>query len=432
MALYLAGDHYVGHRPTSIQGRSQLPYHGKKSGEVSGHMQVMLSPQEASKPRSRLRVVRWLAGFGSFGVPQAAAPIAFALLALPITGSAGSGAAMVFAMTAAQVLGAVPVSRLGNRFDSVGYLRALIAVRTVALAAVTVLAAACAPFGYLILAVTAAGAVSGAAYGHQRLLLNHLVAPDRLPRALGVAATLNEIVFAVAPVLASLLGAVSPLWAMAAITALGIGPMVLMPSIPVARGLHAKRSTRAQQPIPAQVFLWLLCAAAGSGVVAAVEVGAVSFALTFGLQVGWAFIFALVLCIGSVTGGIWVSVRNRMPEACKVVAFLAATTAASGLILAGGHLASTLVGAALIGFFLPVLGTFYSLILDQLAPPHRRAEVFALLRTATSLGVITVSGLLALLGLRATLIGSFALILVAFLSALYSVLFRTRGPARAT
>src|SRR5688572_22391250 len=240
--------------------------------------QAMFSPQEASKPRSRLHVVRWQAGFGSFGVPQAAAPIAFALVALPITGSAGSGAAMVSAMTAAQVLGAVPVSRLGNRFDGVRYLRALIAVRTVALAAVTVLAAVGAPFGYLILAVTAAGAVNGAAYGYQRLLLSHLVAPDRLPRALGVATTLNEITFAVAPVLASMLGAVSPVWAMAAITTLGIGPMVLMPSIPVARGLPAKRSTQAQQPIPAQVLLWLFCAAAGSGVVAAVEVGAVSFA----------------------------------------------------------------------------------------------------------------------------------------------------------
>jgi hypothetical protein len=395
-------------------------------------MQAMRSSQEASKPRSGLRVIRWQAGFGSFGVPQAAAPIAFALLALPITGSAGSGAAMVFAMTTAQVLGAVPVSRLGNRFDSVGYLRALIAVRTVALAAVTVLAAAGAPFGYLIVAVTAAGAVNGAAYGYQRLLLNYLVAPDRLPRALGVAATLNEIVFAVAPVLASLLGAVSPLWAMAAITALGIGPMVLMPSIPAADGLHTKRSAQAHQPIPAQVLLWLLCAAAGSGVVAAVEVGAVSLALAFGLQVGWAFIFALVLCMGSVTGGIWVSVRNRMPETWKVVAFLATTTAASGLILAGGHIVTTLAGAAVIGFFLPILGAFYSLALDQLAPPHRRAEVFALLRTATSLGVITVSGLLALLGLQATLIGSFALLLVAFLSALHSVLFRSRGPTRAT
>ncbi|MFC7739995.1 hypothetical protein ACFQXA_02035 [Nocardiopsis composta] len=89
-------------------------------------------------------------------MPQAAAPIAFALVALPITGAAESGAAMVFAMTAAQVLGAVPVSRLGRRFNAVRYLRALIAVRTAAFAAVTVLAAREAPFALLIAAVIAA------------------------------------------------------------------------------------------------------------------------------------------------------------------------------------------------------------------------------------------------------------------------------------
>src|SRR5690606_33856708 len=178
--------------------------------------------RKADGSRSRLDLLRWQAGCGTFGVPQAAAPIAFALVALPITGAAESGAAMVFAMTAAQVLGAVPVSRLGRRFNAVRYLRALIAVRTAAFAAVTVLAAREAPFALLIAAVIAAGAVNGAAYGYQRLLLNHLVEPAGLPRALGVAATLNEIAFALSPVAASLLGGVSPVWAMAAITALGV------------------------------------------------------------------------------------------------------------------------------------------------------------------------------------------------------------------
>ncbi|MEU1900919.1 MFS transporter [Nocardiopsis dassonvillei] len=363
--------------------------------------------------RSRLDVVRWQVGYGMFGVPQAAAPIAFALLALPITGTAESGAALVFAMTAAQVLGAVPVSRLGRRFNGVHYLRALIAVRTLALAAVTVLAAVQAPFGLLLVAVTAAGAVNGAAYGYQRLLLNHLVEPSGLPRALGVAATLNEVGFALSPVLASVLGAVSPVWAMAAVTALGVGPLLLMPRVPGARGSEVSGAPRVRTPVPRAVFLWLFCAAASAGAVAAVEVGAVSFALSFGLEPGWAFLFALVLCAGSVAGGVWVSVRNRTPAPWQVVAFLAATTAGSGLVLVGGHLSLTLTGAAVIGLFLPMLGTFYSLALDGLAPPDRRAEMFALLRTASSLGIIAVSGLLALLGLRAALVGSFALLLVA-------------------
>ncbi|OLT53315.1 MFS transporter [Cellulosimicrobium sp. CUA-896] len=366
-----------------------------------------------STSRARLDVLRWQAGYGMFGVPQAAAPIAFALVALPLTGTASSGAALVLAMTAAQVLGAVPVSRLGRRWNGVRFLRALIAVRTVALAAVTVLAAATAPFALLVVAVLAAGAVNGAAYGYQRLLLNHLVEPRSLPRALGVAATLNEVTFALAPVLASVVGSVSPVWAMAAVTVLGVGPMLLMPSIPKAHGLEVGGTSRTRRRVPRAVLVWLCCAGATGGAVAAVEVGAVSFALSFGLEPSWAFLFALALCAGSVLGGIWVSVRNRMPSGRRVVGFLAATTAGSGATLAGGHLALTLAGATVIGLFLPMLGTYYSLVLDRLAPPGRRAEMFALLRTSSSLGVIAVSGLLAAFGLRAALLGGFALLVLA-------------------
>lgn len=384
------------------------------------------SGQETGTSRSRVNLLRWQVGYGTFGVPQAAAPIAFALVALPLTGTAESGAGLVFAMTAAQILGAVPVSRMGRRFNGVHYLRALIAVRTIALAAVTMLAAVEAPFGFLFVAVIAAGGVNGAAHGYQRLLLNYLVEPGKIPRSLGVAATLNEITFALSPVLASLLGAVSPVWAMAALTALGVGPLLLMPRIPEARGLQVSATTRARRRVPRAVFLWLFCAIASGGAVAAVEVGAVSFALAFGLEPSWAFLFALALCVGSVLGGVWVSVRNRMPSLGKVITFLAATTTGSGLVLVEGHIALTLAGASVIGLFLPMLGTFYSLALDELATPERRAEMFAFLRTASSLGIIAVSGLLALLGLQAALIGSFALLLIAFsLATAHCVL--TRG-----
>jgi hypothetical protein len=53
---------------------------------------------------------RWFASNALLAAPQAAAPVAFALLALPLTGDAKSGAAIVMAMTAAQVLGAVLAS----------------------------------------------------------------------------------------------------------------------------------------------------------------------------------------------------------------------------------------------------------------------------------------------------------------------------------
>ncbi|MEH0108508.1 MFS transporter [Tersicoccus sp. MR15.9] len=379
---------------------------------ADGHVNA---PTIERSSRRRTDVLRWQIGYGTFGVPQAAAPIAFALVALAITGSAATGAALVFTMTTAQVLGAVPVARLGTRFAGVPYLRMLIAMRTAAFGVLTVLAAVAAPFPWLVAPVVVAGVVNGAAYGYQRMLLNHLVDPARLPRALGVAATLNEVTFAVAPALAALLGALSPTWALAAVTVLGVAPLVLLPNVPVpapALDTPSHRPRTPRQPFPPGVLLWLLCAGASGAVVAAIEVGAVSFALSFGLGPGWAFLFALVLCVGSVSGGVWVSIRNRVPGLGKVAVFLAATTAAAGLVLVGGNLATTLVGAAVIGFLLPVLGTFYSLVVDRLSPPHRRAELFAVLRTANNLGVIAVSGLLAVLGLTAALVGSFALLVL--------------------
>lgn len=237
-----------------------------------------MTTMTASSARSW--VLRWQAGNGLAGVPQAAAPIAFALLAWPITGSAESGAVLVLAMTAAQIAGAVPVSRLGDRFDGVRYLRALVAIRTAALLTVTGLAAAGTPFPLLVAAAVAAGSVNGAAHGYQRMLLTRLVAADRLPRALGVAATLNELTFAASPVLAAVLGAVSPVAAMLVITMLGAGPMVLMPDVALP---PPEPRAAGRQPIPREAYLWLFCALASAGSVAAVEIGAVSFALSFGM-----------------------------------------------------------------------------------------------------------------------------------------------------
>jgi hypothetical protein len=68
--------------------------------------------------------------------------------------------------------------------------------------------------------------------------------------------------------------------------------------------------------------------------------------------------------------------------------------AGSALAAAGVSVAATLAGAVLIGLVLAPLATHYSLVLDTLAPPHRRAEVFALMRTANACGVILASALL--------------------------------------
>src|SRR5699024_973184 len=133
----------------------------------------------ASARRTDGRLLRWFVSYGAFTVPQAAAAIAFAHIALPVTGDPSSAAARVPRMTVAQVVGADPVARVGRGFAPIPSLRALIGVRTVALAAVAGLAGLGAPFSLLVASAAAAGLVNGAAFGHLRAVLNHLVSAGR-------------------------------------------------------------------------------------------------------------------------------------------------------------------------------------------------------------------------------------------------------------
>ncbi len=290
-------------------------------------------------------LIRWLLAYGAFGVPQAAGPIAFTLLAMPLTGNAGSGAALVLAITLAQIAGSVPFARLGRAFNAVSYLKALVAVRAAAFVTLALLAQMQAPFPVLIAVATCGGLVNGAAFGFLRSILNHLVAPGGMPRALGLAATLNEVTFVVAPILASVLGsAIDPVVALLILVALGTMPVALVPAIPAAAAPKPDLEAMAHGGglLRPAVILWLACTLANSAVVAAIEIGAV-----------------------------------------------------------------------VIGCFLAPLGTFYSLSLDALAPPHRRAEVFALSRTANSLGVILASATLTFASLQVTLVTSAILIFIA-------------------
>lgn len=363
-------------------------------------------------------LLRWYGSFGSFGIPQAAAPIAFALVALPLTGDAGDGAAMVLSLMVAQLIGAVPIARLARRHNTVNYLKLLILIRALALAAVALLAASGAALIWLVVATGVAGLVNGAAYGLHRSVLNHLVAPGRLPRALGIAATINELVFVSAPILASALGAVNPVMAVAVLSLLGAAPLILLPRIPDAAAPPEAATAAKTRIITWPICLWLLCAAATYAAVAAVEIGAVAVAISFGFSPNLGFIFPVVLCIGSVAGGIWVSVRNRRASGRMVILYLGMTAFGSGLIAWNQSVILTMIGSIIAGYLLPLLATHYQLVLDELAPPHRRAEVFALLRNAGSIGLITISLTLTVWSLSVTLITAAIFILVATLTAL--------------
>jgi hypothetical protein len=358
--------------------------------------------RSSDRPASPRALLRWFVSSATLGVPQAGGPIAFSLVALVLTGQTSGGAAMMLAMTLAQVAGAIPIARLGRRLPLATVLRLLVVVRTSALASVALLAAYQASFPWLVALAAVAGSVNGAAYGYLRAVLNHLVPASRFPRALGIAATLNEATFVLAPVAASGLGTVSPAFAVLALAALGAVPALLVPSTgssPIG-GVHGPEGSI----LGASILLWLACAAAGGAAVAAIEIGAVALALSFGYAPALAILFTVPLCLASVAGGLWVSVRNRMASRKAVLAQLLVMTLGSALAALDLSVATTVVGAVLIGSVLAPLATYYSLVLDTLAPPQRRAEVFALLRTANAAGVIFASAVLTVVSLAVALI----------------------------
>ena len=107
---------------------------------------------------------------------------------------------------------------------------------------------------------------------------------------------------------------------------------------------------------------------------------------------------------------IWLSAIIAEPDrlnhanAKVVLVQLAVMSCGSALAAANHSMAVTIAGTLLIGAVLTPLGTYYSLALDALAPPERRPEIFALLRTSQAIGVVFASALLALFGLSTALV----------------------------
>ncbi|QQS11704.1 MAG: MFS transporter [Rhodospirillales bacterium] len=363
---------------------------------------MIRSPNRPGDPAGRWPLLRWYVSSATFGVPQAAGPVAFALVALSMTGDTRGGAAMMLAMTLAQVAGAVPIVRLGAHLPPTAFLRLLIAIRTLALASIVPMIAYEASFAWLVVSAAVAGSVNGAAFGYLRAVLSRLAPASRLPRALGIAATLNELTFVLAPVAASGLGTVSPVFAVLALVAIGALPALLVPDTGAAQVDMARRA--GGTALDRSILLWLMCAASSGAAVAAIEVGAVALALRFGHEPALAILFTVPLCVASVAGGIWTSVRNRMAGRRTVLAQLGVATSGAALGALDLSAAATVAGAVLIGSVLAPLGTHYSLVLDKLAPPHRRPEVFALLRTANATGVIIASATLTVVSASTALI----------------------------
>ena len=363
-----------------------------------------------SSPRRPRGFARWIAANVGSAVPLSMAPITFGLATLS-QGDLHAGALMMTAMTVAQVVGAVPIAAAGRRFSVTAYARVLTGFRTLAFVGLVLAIAAEAPVsgpggrrrsrraGQRGDLRRTAGAperhggldqVAARAWGRcdrERTRLRDRADPGlhgrrRVGRRGGQHHGAHQCTAprGVAAHRASHAGGIDP-------PPEGVGP----PSEGVVR--------------PATV-VWLLAAASASACVASIEVGALALALRHELAPGAAFLFTVPLCVGSVLGGVWISVRNRRLRQRTVVVMMLLTVVGMLAVAWDAWIGSALAGVVLIGVFLAPLGTSFSLLIDDVLPPTRRPEGFALLRTSKSVGLITASSVIAFGSLAAAFLVS--------------------------
>jgi MFS transporter, DHA1 family, inner membrane transport protein len=354
-------------------------------------------------------LTRWIGANVGSSIPQSMAPITFGLVTLS-QGDPSGGALMMTAMIAAQVLGAVPIASVGRRFGATAYIRGLTAFRTLAFAGLVLAVSVGAPIAVLVGVAILAGLVNGAIFGLLRSVLNDLVTSTNLLRALGVAATANELIFVSGPILASTIGGASVIAAVSIMALASALPLVLLPRIAHQPTLELT-DVRQQSipPIPPRAAIWLLAAASASACVASIEVGSVLLALRYQLAPGAALLFTVPMCVASVLGGVWTSIRNRRFRQRTVVAMFLLTVIGMLTIAWNTWIGFTIAGVVLVGLFLAPLGTSFSLSIEGTLPQSRRVEGFAMLRASSSVGIIVASSMIAFGSLATSFIVSAAL-----------------------
>src|SRR5690606_28497235 len=124
--------------------------------------------------------------------------------------------------------------------------------------------------------------------------------------------------------------------------------MLLLPRIPsaTAPGPEQRRSRLRLTPM---IALWLVCGGASAAAIAAIEIGAVPMAVSFGLPAAWGVLFPVAICTTSILGGIWVSVHNRVPRRRTVLAWLTVTGLGVAAVGFGHSVTATVLGALLVG-----------------------------------------------------------------------------------
>ncbi|MFI0483495.1 MFS transporter [Actinomadura sp. 9N215] len=360
--------------------------------------------------------LQWYAGAQLTRLPIAMAPLAFTALTAAVTGSYTTGAAMVSAIMIAEVVCAMPVGRLLDRFGIARPLRVLLVFRGAAYLGLLAASLGDMPPVVLIALAVLVGALGGGLLGGLRALLTAVVGESLLARAVAVNAMLVEGVIVGGPLLVALLtqiSATTPILIMAMASAAA--------ALFVPGGQAGARTGRRVGPAGALVkplFGWAFGVFALGHLLSTIEVAALPLADRYGGGTGLASILVATLCAAAIGGGAVYSLRDRRATVGLAVVLL--------LVLAGGGLTVTLapnlpvmlVGAAAAGLCTAPLSAVSSVAAESRVPPTRRAEGFALLNTAQGLGFGVGASTLSVLPLSAVgLLGCASAVLAALVIA---------------
>lgn len=325
----------------------------------------------------------WSAGAQLARLPVAMAPLAFTATTAALTGSYGTGAAMVAAEAVAEVVCAVPVGRALDRFGVARGARLLLVLRGLAYVGVLAAVTADVPAAVLVGLAAVPGTLGGGVLGGFRAMLTGVVGPSRLSRAVAVNAMVVEGVIVGGPVLVALLAAAAAAGPLAAMAAASMLAALFVPRTATPpRSAAVAGVGELVRPLAG----WACAAFAFGHVTSTIEVAALPLAQRLGGGAGAAAGLVAALSVASVLGGIAYVAAKRdggRRTACGLLVVLAAGSTTAAL---GRDWPVVVVGAVMVGVCAAPLFTILSVRAEHLVAAHRRAEGFALLATAQGLG----------------------------------------------
>lgn len=378
-------------------------------------------------------MIRWSIVRVLTRLPILAAPISFIMLSRTQLGTYGPGAWMSGADVLAECI-AAPL--LGRRLDRYPMRKEVLAALTVNAASLLAIVAGVHELptaALVVLAGVAGGSISGL-IGGLRSQLTKMVPADAVTTALSWESVLADVVFTVAPAVATALAlGVDGRLPLVLMSAGSVTAMMLVPGLP---GINDRASTGAPSS-PAQLRILLsawpiyLTSAAAMFIAAEVEIALSPLLQQSHQSIGWAGPLLSIFAAASVLGGLCYGLRD-WPGSHRSQSLVLLT--ADAILVAAAAFSAT-VGLALMVLALAAAGvlqagmiTARNLSLHTALPEDIRSTGNSLMYTASCIGYGLSS---AAIGLFATHRGALRLIMVSCLLTVVIALLSSAAELRA-